>query len=57
MQSSRSKGNIDGFEVIKHLGAGGNATVKKVKKDGQFYAMKIFQFHHTEKAERLKRIQ
>ena len=56
MQGS-SKGNIDGFEVIKHLGAGGNAIVKKVKKDGQFYAMKIFQFHHAEKAERLKRIQ
>ena len=39
---SNNKGHIDGFNVIKHLGAGGNAIVKKVEKDGLFYAMKIF---------------
>ena len=53
----KNKGHIDGFNVIKHLGAGGNATVKKVEKDGLFYAMKIFQFHPDQKAEKLKRIQ
>ena len=53
----QSKGHIDGFNVIKHLGAGGNATVKKVEKDGKYYAMKIFQFHPEEKTDKLKRIQ
>ena len=34
MVQSLGKGHIDGFNVIKHLGAGGNATVKKVEKNG-----------------------
>ena len=39
---TKGKGNINGYNVIKTLGEGGNAVVKEVEKDGNRYAMKIF---------------
>ena len=41
----KAKGDIDGYTIVKTLGAGGNAVVKEVKKDKIHYAMKIFQIH------------
>ena len=29
------KGQVDDYKIIKHLGAGGFANVKKVEKDGE----------------------
>ena len=48
------KGWVDDYKIIKHLGAGGFANVKKVEKDGELFAMKIFQFHPEEKARNLE---
>ena len=41
-----------GFKILKTLGKGGNAVVKLAEdKDGNRYAMKIFEPHPDEKAE------
>ena len=46
---SKGKGEINGYKVIKTLGEGGNAVVKEVEKDGNKYAMKVFQLHPKDK--------
>ena len=38
----KGKGDINGYTVTKTLGQGGNAVVKQVEKDGEFFAMKVF---------------
>ena len=40
--------------MIRTLGAGGNAVVKEVEKDGVHYAMKIFEPTPQEKPKLLK---
>ena len=39
-----------GYKILSTLGKGGNAVVKLVEKEGQQYAMKIFEPHPTDKA-------
>ena len=39
----------NGFRILRTLGKGGNGVVKLVEKDGQEYAMKIFEPHPSEK--------
>ena len=41
---------------MRTLGSGGNAVVKEVEKDGNRYAMKIFEPHPAEKQKLLKSI-
>lgn len=41
--------SCNGFKILRTLGKGGNGVVKLVEKDGQEYAMKIFEPHPTEK--------
>ena len=50
------KGQVDDYKIIKHLGAGGYANVKKVEKDGEYFAMKIFQFHPEEKVGMIEKL-
>ena len=38
-----------GYKILQTLGKGGNAVVKLVEKDGQKYAMKIFEPHKSER--------
>ena len=40
-----------GYKIIRTLGKGGNAVVKLVEKDGQNFAMKIFEPHIDDKAQ------
>ena len=41
--------SCNGFKILRTLGKGGNGVVKLVEKDGNEYAMKIFEPHPTEK--------
>ena len=45
-----------GYNILRTLGAGGNAVVKEVEKDGNRYAMKIFEPSPAEKQKLLKSI-
>ena len=45
-----------GYNILRTLGAGGNAVVKEVEKDGNHYAMKIFEPSPAEKQKLLKSI-
>ena len=38
-----------GFTIVRTLGKGGHGVVKLVEKNGQQFAMKIFEPHETEK--------
>ena len=45
-----------GYQILRTLGSGGNAVVKEVEKDGNRYAMKIFEPSPAEKQKLLKSI-
>ena len=39
-----------GYKILSTLGKGGNAVAKLVEKEGEQYAMKIFEPHPKDKA-------
>ena len=46
---SSDRPSCGGFRIVRTLGKGGHGVVKLVEKNGQEFAMKIFEPHETEK--------
>ena len=46
---SGDRPSCGGFRIVRTLGKGGHGVVKLVEKNGQEFAMKIFEPHETEK--------
>ena len=53
MQANNNNNHINGYQIIRKLGEGGNAAVYLVEKNNVQYAMKVFLFDPADRDQKM----